>query len=222
MYLEIVRPPSVPILVCSSRTHSHTGLVRDYQQLSVYIWNRKRGWYFIEDHIDAEALWQPYQAFEESQGPFKTTRTPYSVTFDPFNKYWFDPHSISWEIIVVTGKFKWPEVKGPTNMRVCSGMSEESWTNVDALLWDCKSSANLGLAPVILGQRGICVVGSQLIPGSVAAQLCFKLCSLQTQPATQSTRSSQAIHSSVSVKNKQTNKKLEAKKNGSLARLYSW
>ena len=72
----------------------------DSQQLPVYIWNRKRvGWYFTQDkdvphRTHAEALCRLYRAFEDSQGPFKTSSTPHSVTFDLvlFNKYlWFDP-----------------------------------------------------------------------------------------------------------------------------------
>ena len=110
---------------------------------------------------------------------------------------------ILWDIIKVTGKFKWPEVKGTANLRVCSGMQEECWTNVGALLWDCKSSANLGLAPVILGQRGhSAAVGSKLIPGSLLS------CTLLiVARASQLRSSSEAIHSSVLVeKNKQTRK----------------
>ena len=79
---------------------SFTYVPDNSQQLSVYIWNRKRvGWYFTQDkdvphRTHAEALCRLYRAFEDSQGPFKTSSTPHSVTFDLilFNKYlWFDP-----------------------------------------------------------------------------------------------------------------------------------
>ena len=107
---------------------------------------------------------------------------------------------ILWDIIKVTGKFKWPEIKGTANLRVCSGMQEESWTNVGALLWDCKSSANLGLAPVILGQRGD-AGGSKLIPGLRQSLSCTLLI-VAEQPVEEQQRSQSQVPAKT---NKQTN-----------------
>ena len=71
------------VALCHARS-MYLATLNDVQCQCMYIWKSKRDTVVQICHTDAEALCGLYRAFEDSQGPFKTTSTPHSATADLF------------------------------------------------------------------------------------------------------------------------------------------